>query len=160
MNVSELTEERSRLEQEAATILGYMLFEYTRLDMELGLFLVWFDGGQNSDELTKAVGKNNFNKRLEHLENTVRNEGEDPSTRDIYSKWLADAHVVRTLRNQLFHGRWGIIPHKHQVANVVGLPTSSEQYETRYSIKQLEEQLQSIRELRNRLNEIRDTRPI
>lgn len=160
MSNSELSEERGRLEQEAATILGFMLFEYSRLDMELGLFLVWFEGGQKLDELTKAVGKKNFNKRLEHLENAFRNEDVDPSTRDLYSKWLTDAHSIRTLRNRLIHGRWGIIPGQQQVANVVGLPTSPEQSSTRYSIEQLEEQLQSIRQLRSRLNEIRDTRPI
>jgi|GEM_PF-6009623 len=31
---------KDEIEKEAATTLGYMLFEYSRLDMELGLFLV------------------------------------------------------------------------------------------------------------------------
>jgi hypothetical protein len=38
--------------REAATTFGYMLFEYPRLDMELGLFGVRFNGGQKVGALS------------------------------------------------------------------------------------------------------------
>jgi hypothetical protein len=73
---------------------------------------------------------------------------------------VLDAHAMRALRNRLFHGRWGFLPQQKVVANVVGLPTSPVQTETRYSIVQLRESLQTMRVLRNRLSELRQTWPV
>jgi len=154
-------ESNSDLERDAATVLGYMLFEYSRLDMELGLFLVWADEGKNLDERTEKFNEANFGKRLEILEKLARSKYSDNSVViDAYAKWLRDAHEVRNLRNQLFHGRWGFIPQKGLVANVVGLPTLPEQSERRYSMAQLNESLQTMRQLRNRLSELRHGWPI
>lgn len=55
----ELKEERGRLERETATILGYMLFEYSRLDTALGLYLAWSADGQPMEELVKKLGDSN-----------------------------------------------------------------------------------------------------
>ncbi len=70
------------------------------------------------------------------------------------------AHATRSIRNQLFHGRWGVIPRQHLVANVVGLPNSHEQSETRYSIAGLGEELEAMRTLRSRLSELKRTWPV
>ena len=48
----EIEAEREQLEREAASILGYMLFEYSRLDMELGMMMVWTGEGQRLEKLT------------------------------------------------------------------------------------------------------------
>lgn len=157
----EIQEERDRLEREAATILGYMLFEYSRLDMELGLFLVWSNEGQTLDKLTKKLSNYNFNKRLEFLHELVQDKYADtPQPIEIYASWLADAHETRSIRNQLFHGRWGADPIQQQVVNVLGLPTSPEQRETPYSIVDLQKELESIRALRARLKELRKMWPV
>jgi hypothetical protein len=79
---------------------------------------------------------------------------------DLYAAWLNDAHAIRLLRNQLFHGRWGFIPIQQLVANVIGLPTSPEQSETRYSIDQLGASLESMRMLRVRLSDLRKKWPV
>ncbi|PAU87200.1 hypothetical protein CK507_10830 [Pseudomonas sp. WN033] len=151
---------KDEIEKEAATTLGYMLFEYSRLDMELGLFLVWSNDGQNLDRLTKKLNDSNFNKRLHLLEKLVNEKYMDTPAADIYKFWLSDAHAVRSLRNELFHGRWGFIPQQQQVANVVGLPTSPEQTETRYSIAQLKDLLLTMRDLRSRLSDLRQSFPM
>ncbi|MEQ3775703.1 MAG: hypothetical protein ABNH27_01190 [Alcanivorax sp.] len=148
------------IEQEAATVLGYMLFEYSRLDMELGLFLVWSDDGKKLDSLTNKLNDSNFYKRLLLLEKLVQEKYLGTPTADIYGSWLSDAHAARSIRNQLFHGRWGFIPQQQQVANVIGLPTSAEQAETRYSISQLEDLLNKMRELRFRLRDLRQSCPV
>ena len=148
------------IERDAATVLGFMLFEYSRLDMELGLFLVWAGHGQELDEVTKKLNEANFSKRLDLLGKLADSKYSDTPAADEYANWLRDAHAVRVLRNQLFHGRWGFIPQKGLVANVVGLPTSPEQAEIRYSIAQLEESLQSMRDLRERLSELRRAWPV
>lgn len=148
------------IEKEAATTLGYMLFEYSRLDMELGLFLVWSNDGQKVGALTKKLNDSNFHKRLHLLEKLVQEKYMGTTTADIYQSWLSDAHAVRSIRNKLFHGRWGFIPQQQQVANVIGLPTSPEQAETRYSISQLQDLLLTMRELRSRLSELRQSCPV
>lgn len=148
------------LERDAATLLGYMLFEYSRMDVELGLFLAWSDEGRKLDELSGKLADANFNKRLEFLERLATSKYSDTPAADEYAKWLHDAHSMRTLRNRLFHGRWGFLPQQKIVSVVVGLPTSPEQTETRYSIAELSESLRGMRALRNRLSELRQTWPI
>ena len=147
-------------ERDTATVLGYMLFEYSRLDMELGLFLVWSDEGRRLDERSKKLNETSFSKRLELLEMLTKLKYSDTPAADEYAKWLLDAHALRSLRNQLFHGRWGFDSRQGMAANVVGLPTSPAQTETRYSIAQLRESLQLMRALRSRLSELRQTWPV
>jgi len=157
----EIEEERDRLEREAATILGYMLFEYSRLDMELGVFLVWSNEGKELDKLTKKLSDYNFNKRLEFLQKLVQAKYADtPQPNEIYASWLADAHETRSIRNQLFHGRWGVKPTQRRVVNVLGLPTSPEQQETPYSISDLQNALETMQALRTRLQELRESWPV
>lgn len=152
--------EGDELERDAATVLGYMLFEYSRLDMELGLFLAWSDEGRKLEEISGKLNDTNFNSRLELLEKLAKAKYLDSPAAHEYDKWLFDAHAVRSLRNQLFHGRWGFLPQQGMAANVVGLPTSPAQTETRYSIAQLRESLQALRVLRKRLSELRQTWPV
>lgn len=157
----EIQEERDRLEREAATLLGYMLFEYSRLDMELGLFLVWSNEGKELDKLTKKLSDYNFHKRLEFLQELVQTKYAGAlKANAIYSNWLADAHETRSIRNQLVHGRWGVNPTHQQVVNVLGLPTSREQKETPYSIADLQNALETMRSLRVRLQELRKSWPV
>lgn len=148
------------IEREAATVLGFMLFEYSRLDMELGLLLVWSDDGRQLESLTKRLNDSNFHGKLLLLEKLVQEKYLGTATADTYKSWLSDAHAARTIRNQLFHGRWGFVPQQQQVANVIGLPTSTEQAETRYSISQLEDLLVKMRELRFRLSDLRQSCPV
>jgi hypothetical protein len=148
------------LERDAATVLGYMVFEYSRLDMELGLFLAWSGEGRRLDELTKELSDKNFNERLKHLEKSTKSKYVGTPAANEYASWLRDAHATRDLRNRLFHGRWGFLPLEGLVANVNGLPTGPEQTEIRYSIKQLRESLQTMRMLRSRLGELRQAWPV
>ena len=158
---TEVQAERTRLECEAATILGFMIFEYSRLDMELGLLLAWSDDGTSLDSLTKKLSGFNFSKRLEHLRKSVALKYHDvPSTLQAYSAWMSDAHLIRDLRNQLVHGRWGVEAHAQQVVNVVGLPTSPDQKSVPYTIPELESKLEDIRDLRTRLHELRSKCPV
>jgi len=157
----EIQEEHDRLESEAATALGLMIFEYSRLDMELGLFLSWSDDGKLMERITKKVAGLNFSKRLEFLQKSVAKKFRDsPDVIERYARWLADAHAIRELRNQLFHGRWGVKATEQVVVNVIGLPTSPDQESTRYSIAELKSALGSVRELRSRLQKLRSSCPV
>ena len=158
---TEIQEEHDRLERDAATVLGLMIFEYTRLDMELGWLLSWADGGTSLERLTKKLGPLSFSKRLEHLEKSVASKFQgQPEVAATYQDWLSDAHAIRELRNQLFHGRWAVQPIRQVVVNVVGLPNSVDQKGTPYSISDLEGVLIAIRELRARLQGLRSLHPV
>lgn len=97
--------EGNDLERDAATVLGYILFEYSTLDMELGLFLVWSDKGRRLNQLSKKLSEANFSKRLKHLEKRAKSKYSNGPAADEYAIWLHDTHAIRSLRNQLFHGR-------------------------------------------------------
>lgn len=148
------------LEKSAATELGYILFEYSRLDMELGLLLVWAENGQSPSVLTKKLNDLNFNGRLKLLEKLARKKYQGMPAEVLYASWLTKAHAIRTMRNQFFHGRWGMIPDQRLVANVIGIPTSVDQSETRYSIEQLHDSMLAVKELRAELMNLREKWPI
>jgi hypothetical protein len=150
----------SELERDAATVLGYIVFEFSRLEMELGLVSVWSDEGRKFGDLTRKLNDGNFNSRLKFLERLAGSKYSNTPAEGEYAKWFRDARAMRSLRNRFLHGRWGFLPQKKVVANVVGLPTSEEQTETRYSIEELRQSLQSIRALRNRLSELRQKWPM
>lgn len=157
---TEIQVERARLEREAATALGYILFEQTRLEMELGLFLVWKDDGSDLDKHTEKLGSVYFCERLGELQSAIALKySSTPEAITAYTEWLGDAHKVRELRNQLVHGRWGVNPMAGTVSNVLGLPTSPTQREIPYSIKDLHEILSNWRTLRTRLATLRRAWP-
>jgi len=161
MKVAATPDETSTsLESEAATALGYIIFEYSRLDMELGLFLVWSGEGQRLEQLTKSLNDSNFSNKLALLKSQVKSKYKGTPAFDPYAQWLNDAHAIRILRNDLFHGRWGFLPEQKCVANVVGLPTSPNQTETCYTIPQLQESSRTIADLRSRLSKLRAQWPV
>lgn len=154
---AQMSAARDELELAAATRLGQMLFEFARLDTSLGLCLVWSGEGRQLDMLTKQVQDYSFHKKLVLLKDLVDGAFKRGSEeRSSYRKWLDDAHAMRTKRNELVHGRWGIDPCRNQVFNVIGLPTSTDQREVYYSIEDLQEQLEQLKNLQTRLHQLRD----
>lgn len=157
----EIAAERNRLEQEAAMLLGLIVFEYSRLDMELGLMLVNSDDGHSVECLTRKLTDDGFHKRLTLLAKLANAKyGHTAKRANPYKEWLAEANRIRNIRNELFHGRWGIEPTRGKVTNVIGLPTSSEQRSVEYSIAGLQSVLETMRRLRTELDGLHDKWPI
>lgn len=149
------------LEQAAAVVLGRMLFEFARLDMELGLALVWSDGGKQMEMRTKEVEQLSFHDRLDGLKNRVGALYDvGHRARAPYDEWLRNAHSVRLMRNELVHGRWGIDAVKDEVFNVIGLPTSSSQRAKSYAISDLKRVLEQMQGLQKRLSVLREEWPL
>jgi hypothetical protein len=138
-----------------------MLFEFSRLDVNLGLCLVWVDGGANLKRLTKTVDGQNLNTKLDELSRQVVAKCPLGSERrNEYESWIQRAHAVRQQRNQLVHGRWGVEAHKNKLVNVVGLPTSEAQQATEYSIEELAAINEELRLLARELSRIRKHYPL
>ncbi|RVU47071.1 hypothetical protein [Rubrivivax rivuli] len=157
----DLLRRREHLESTAASLLGRMLFEYSRLDMAAGLCAVWVDEGRLLKELTPRVQAMSFHKKLEFIDAAVdRNiKKSKPSYRN-YKLWLNRANTVRVVRNELVHGRWGVEAASEHVVNVIGLPTSEDQREVRYRLEDLEAILAELKDLQIVLYKLREQRPL
>ncbi len=157
----EIERTRQSLEHASATVLGRMLFAFSRLDVALALHLVWSNGGSQLEGLTKKFDETSFSKKLEFLEELVTTKYKDEKQAHLlYDQWLKDANAMRNLRNDLVHGRWGINPIKKEVINVVKLPTSPNQLSKGYKIDELKNVLDQIILLEVRLSKLREDWPV
>lgn len=151
---------RNDLENDAASLLGHMLFEFSRLDLNLGLCLVWVDGGANIASLTKLVESQNLKARLDALRKHVDAKLPLGSKRHgAYDCWIERAHAVRQARNNFVHGRWGVEPHRNKVVNIIGLPTG-EQQTNEYTIEELASINDELCYLQRELSRLREHWPL
>lgn len=138
MTAGELSAHRDAMEAAAASLLGHMLFEFPRIDVNLGLCLAWVDSGAGLGRLTPKVATMTFHTKLLELTRHVECKlPTDSKRKGAYDRWIERMHVARTERNRLVHGRWGIEAHRNKVVNVVGLPTGDGQQCVEYSIDEL-----------------------
>ncbi|MCP5144756.1 MAG: hypothetical protein H6978_08020 [Gammaproteobacteria bacterium] len=161
LTLGEPWERRDALEEQAASVLGHMLFAFSLLDVNLGLYLEALEYGETIACRTEAVEKLNFHRRIVRLEKHV--EGRLPAgseRRRAYEAWIQRAQSVRLQRNDLVHGRWGVEARKGKVVNVLGLPTSGNQQVYEYSIEQLKDVLCELRELLEELARLRSDWPL
>lgn len=148
-------------ESAAAELLGRMLFAFSRLDMALGLCVVWTNSGRNMESLSIQVPNWTFHRRLDYLSELLTTaRAQDAEDRAAYEAWIADAHVLRQCRNEMVHGRWAVNQDGSKAINVVGLPSSYQQREICYSLQELEAIVASLKELESRLHVLRDRYPL
>jgi hypothetical protein len=127
------------LETAACTLVGRLIFALSRFETNLALYIRDYKGPEHADAVLSKLENSSFHVKLEMLEAAVRSVyGEERACIDAFSHWLGTAHEIRTTRNDLVHGRWGINPTGQQVVNVTGLPGSPNQKEMRYSLQELE----------------------
>lgn len=161
LTAGELWARRAQLENDAALQLGYMIFEFSRLDVNLGLCLVWVDGGAKLESLTKSVADLNLKGKLDELESHVKAKLPAGSKRrKAYDAWIERTHAIRQQRNSLVHGRWGVEAHLNKVVNVIGLPTSDTQQEFHYGIDELVAINDELRSLQRELSRLREYWPV
>jgi hypothetical protein len=135
------------LEAKAACIVGQMIFALSRLEMNMALYIRDYKGRDGAETVLRRLDGASFDKKLEMLKDVAATVfSHDEQCQRSFAHWIAEAHEIRTLRNDLVHGRWGIHEFKQQVVNVVGLPGRA-QDEKRYSIVQLETVLFQLREI-------------
>lgn len=156
----EIEHARQALEQASATTLGLMVFEFSRLDISLGLILAWAHEGSQLENLTKMVAGYSFHKKLDFLAELSQSKYQaNQEAIDAYALWLTEANEVRTNRNDLIHGRWGVDHMNNQVVNIVGLPTGK-QIERRYTISELKAVLERMQQLQKQLSMLAKQWPV
>ena len=150
-----------QLEEKAATLLGRILFAFSRLEMELGLCVVWVDRGTRLEQLTDEHEEAGFNARLSSLRKSVDERLSKGSERhSAYSDWIDNADDVRQVRNELVHGRWGVEATEERIVNVLGLPTSQKQRSVSYSLEQLQQVYEKLGLLLTGLGTLRQKWPL
>lgn len=153
ITAQEMFKARELLEEAGATLLGKILFEFTRLDMCLGLCLVWVDSGHRLDALTKNVQDETFHQRLKRLKESVSARlTEGSGGYSAYSNWIQNADNARAKRNDLFHGRWAVDAMGAKLINILGLPTSNNSVETKYGLSDLQNFIEELKLLQTDLN--------
>lgn len=136
------------LENATALAIGRFIIQFSRLEMTLGLAIVWEGGGKDLERLSSDVVGESFGIRLERFRNQIKKiPVEKRDAINAYEKWLASAAAVRDVRNRFIHGRWGICTTIEKVSNVVGMPTSPEQKEYLYDVSELESEAANVAEV-------------
>ena len=147
------------LKREVATRLGFMVMEFSRLEMELGLVLHWAHQGRDAASMAERLRRANFNDRLKLLRDHLASRHDEHPD---YAAWLTEANQARKLRNRLIHGRWGFHgpDAPAPVSNVRGDPWSDELVEVDTSLAELDAQLAQLKALRRRLAHLREAAPL
>jgi len=145
-----------RLEKDAATALGRIIFALGGLERDIGLCVVWAHGGRKIDQMTKKIASASFDKKLEILNDLVDAIFAKQSEQNIaYAAWIVQASAIRLIRNQLVHGRWWFDACQRQIVHISYVPRAPDQYETRFSIAGFEEFLDLIKLRQSELNQLR-----
>ena len=161
LTAGEVSRIQEQLEAEAATLLGRFLFSFSRLDHNVGLLVASAERVQGRAQEADQVANFNFHKRLDYLAGHIQQSTSMPTVaKDAYSDWLQAAHVARSRRNELVHGRWGVEPYKGKVLNIVGLASSNEQRAVEYSIDELRHIISELDKLQQQLYQLGKRWPI
>ena len=152
------------LEDAAASNLGHILFELSRLELNLGLCIAWFDDGIDVEGQSKKYNSKGLGDKLKavrkQLEIKRRNEGLEANAITAWKRWLDRVDQIRDTRNNFVHGRWGTNSATITVTNVVGLPSSGLQQERQYTLDQLSQIRGEIRDVVAELHKLREKWPL
>jgi hypothetical protein len=161
ITAGEIWARREAIETAGATLLGRILFEFARIDVNLGLCLVSLEGGARREERTKQVSVLGFSKRLDYLEAAVnRMSINDHVGRAEYAAWLGRAHAVRQVRNDVVHGRWGMDDMGEKLINIIGLPGAPDERKVEYGLDELEKLLSEMKNLQKMLRKLQMKWPL
>lgn len=129
----DMARRRAELEETGANLLGKLMFAFGRLEHALSLAVRSVDDGKYLDGST-------FHARLASLERAVdARHRERGLLREPYDSWIAAAHRLRQVRNDMVHGRWAPDAGSLTVVNVVVSGDLKEQRTIPYSLSQLEQ---------------------
>jgi hypothetical protein len=132
----------SEFEVQAHAAIGRMVVIYSRLDVNLALFVAGYQGPERRARVLTELDSTSFRAKLDLVMPAV--EHAHPGCEECraeWSVWLERANRLRCLRNDLIHGRWGLSEVNGFVANVMGLPGLPTQREVRYTLDELEDEV-------------------
>lgn len=148
------------MQAEAASLLGQMLFAFSSIDGNLGLYLASLGNGAKLETPSKSIEGQSIHKKLKTLSTRVAEKlSADSKRRAAYERWIERVHAARAQRNQMVHGRWGVEAHRHKIVNVIGLPTGAQQC-FEYSLAELAAFNKELCALEQELTRLRTNWPL
>ena len=150
----------SDFETRAHALVGRLVMIYSRLDVNLALFVASWRGYDQRTKALEELENTSFRAKLDLVFPTVTREyGEDPECNAQWQEWFELANELRCKRNDLIHGRWGIDEARALVSNVIGLPGSRGQLEVTYTLEDLANEVERAVEVSNRFSALRKKWP-
>jgi hypothetical protein len=140
-----------------------MLFELSRLELNLGLCIAWFDDGADVEGQSKKFNSKGLGEKFEAVRKQLvlkASDGLEANAITSWQRWLDRANQIRETRNYFVHGRWGTNLETITVTNVVGLPSSGLQQERQYTLDQLGQIRREIRDVAAELHKLREKWPL
>jgi hypothetical protein len=163
-NAAEHMQIEQALEDAAASNLGHIIFELSRLELNLGLCIAWFDDGADLEEQSKKYNTKGLGEKFEavrkQLEMKRIDERLEANAITAWQRWLDRADQIRVIRNNFLHGRWATNTQTITVTNVVGLPSSGLQQERQYTLDQLSQIRREIQNAAAELHMLRGKWPL
>lgn len=155
----QLREARNELRATVETLLGQLLFEYSRLETALDLSLAWVNDGSTFDERSKKIECFSFFQKLELLEADVQNRCANDGL-PFYLAWVKRSHALREHRNTLVHGRVGFDMSRSIVVVVSSRATSETLVSNEYNLDELKNVVGEAVSLTQELSALRASFPL
>jgi hypothetical protein len=118
MSATEMLARRDAAENEVASLIGNLVFSYSRLVTSLHLCVAWHNDGKELDRYkTKAedLAAADLIKKIEAQSKSKH--GDKSDCFKSYESWAIRANAIRELRNIIMHSRWSIEPYgRHAIA--------------------------------------------
>lgn len=145
----------------AHALVGRLVMVYSALDINLALYVAGWRGEALRQETLADLDSTSFKKKLDLVLLAARQVYKDnPVCISDWEAWLVKADKLRRKRNDLMHGRWGILERQAVVINTTGLPGLPSQQEVRYSLAGLSDEIDLAVQVAGRFVELRSKWPL
>ena len=153
--------ESTQFTDKAHQLVGRLVFVFTRLEVNLALYVAARHGNDARDASLKALSELSFHEKLTWVEPTVsRFYPKSSACKAQWKTWVVKANRLRKLRNSLLHGRWAVLEAQHVIANVSGLPGVSGSRARRYSLDQLQSKVTEFERLAHNFYQLSERWPV
>ena len=145
----------------AHALVGRLVMVYSGLDLNLALYVAGWRGDARRQESLADLDNTSFKAKLDLVLLAARQEyGDNAACISDWQAWLEMANELRRKRNDLMHGRWGILERQAVVINITGLPGLPSQHEVRYTLADLSEEADLAVQVARRFEELRSKWPL
>lgn len=161
MPTREALARREAMLEQSASLIGKLIFGYSRFVTNLHLCVAWFEFGQHLEHHAEIAEDLGVAKLLKMIEEQARHTlGKSSAGYSEYAKWLRAAHRLRENRNLIVHSRWGVDSFgRHMIA--VSTPVFVEPAKEHvYTAEMLSELFNMVDNLIARLNQLRKKYPL
>lgn len=130
MTGAEMFAKRDATMAEVATLIGQLVFSYSRLVSALHYCVAWHNSGASLDTYGESAAGFSSADLINKITSQAqaRFGGNSPAFKQ-YAAWAKRAHEARELRNTVMHSRWGVEPYGRHAIAVSTPPFASPQQE-------------------------------